>query len=221
MKSRSTSLTAAALALWPALLAAQQPTRPVPPLAARLGERAAETRDIVYFLRPPESHAFDLYHDYTETREGVDRYLNIVRAGSTVSDPSANILDTGEPLSTRILVGDQITKAGLEISEPVTPTTQVVLISFPPVKRGQSIRLRIRETYTDSARYRIDQDQLVWDRTFGRPTNAMVLPAGWYLTHSAVPATISLTDDGRIRLDFMNPRLDEIGVLVLAKRRPD
>src|SRR5262245_3314363 len=130
------------LVLWPALLAAQQPARPS--LAARLEERASQTRDIVYFLRPPESHAFDLYHDYTEAREGVDRYLNVVRAGSTVSDPSARNLDTGEPLPTRILVGDEITKAGLEIGEAVTPATQVVLISFPPVKRGQTMRLRIR-----------------------------------------------------------------------------
>jgi hypothetical protein len=30
---------------------------------------------------------------------------------------------------------------------------------------------------------------------------------------------VSLTDDGRIRLDFMNPRLDEIQVLIVAKRR--
>jgi hypothetical protein len=47
-----------------------------------------------------------------------------------------------------------------------------------------------------------------------------VLPAGWYLTHSAVPATISLTEDGRVRLDFVNPRLDQIQVLIVAKRRP-
>jgi hypothetical protein len=35
-----------------------------------------------------------------------------------------------------------------------------------------------------------------------------------------VPATISLTEDGRVRLDFVNPRLDQIQVLIVAKRRP-
>src|SRR3954464_3971197 len=64
----------------------------------RLAERAHQDRTIVYFLQPPETHSFDLYHDYTESRPGVDRYLNVVRTGSTSSKPSARVLDTGETL---------------------------------------------------------------------------------------------------------------------------
>jgi hypothetical protein len=189
-------------------------------LRGRLAERAAQTREIVYFLQQPETHAFDLYHDYTETREGVDRYLNVVRGGSTVSNPSAVLLDTGESLDTKTLKGGEITRAQVDIGEPVKPETELVLIRFPAVKKGQTSRLRISETYTDSARYRLEGDELIWDRAFGRPYNAVVLPAGWYLTHSAVPATVSLMDDGRVRLDFVNPRLDEIQVLIVARRRP-
>ena len=188
-------------------------------LRSRLGERAAQTREIVYFLQQPETHAFDLYHDYTEAREGMDRYLNVVRAGSTVSNPSAVLLDTGESLETKILRGDAITRAQVDIGEPVKPETELVLIRFPAVKKGQTSRLRISETYTDSARYRLEGDELIWDRAFGRSCNAVVLPAGWYLTQSAVPATVSLTEDGRVRLDFVNPRLDEIQVLIVARRR--
>jgi hypothetical protein len=188
-------------------------------LRSRLAERAAQTREIVYFLQQPETHAFDLYHDYTEAREGMDRYLNVVRAGSTVSNPSAVLLDTGVPLETRILKGEEITRAHVDIGEPVKPETELVLIRFPAVKKGETTRLRISETYTDSARYRLEGDELIWDRAFGRPYNAVVLPAGWYVTHSAVPATVSLTDDGRVRLDFVNSRLDEIQVLIVAKRR--
>ena len=40
-----------------------------------------------------------------------------------------------------------------------------------------------------------------------------------FLTHSAVPATVSLTADGRVRLDFVNSRPDEISVLIVARRR--
>src|SRR5215217_2657560 len=54
-------------------------------VATRLGERARQNREIVYFMQPPETHAFDLYHDYTESRVGVGTYINEVRAGSTVS----------------------------------------------------------------------------------------------------------------------------------------
>ena len=63
-------------------------------------------------------------------------------------------------------------------------------------------------------------DELVFDRSFGRPRNAVVLPAGWYLSASSIPAMVSETADGRIRLDFINPRNDEIAVLIRAKRRP-
>jgi hypothetical protein len=217
---RMARLGVALSALLASTAAAQQPKATgSAALASRLEERAIQTRDIVYFLRQPETHAFDLYHDYTETREGADKYINVVRAGSRVSNPSAFILDTGEKLTTRFLRGDEVTQAHLDIGEPVKPETEVVLIPFPAVTKGHSLRLRISETYTDSARYRVEADELIWDRSFGRATNAVVLPDGWYLTFSAVPATVSLTPDGRVRLDFVNPRLDDISVLIVARRR--
>ena len=187
--------------------------------AARPTERARQTREIVYFLRQPGSHAFDLYHDYTETREGVNTYLNVVRPGSTASNPSAFIMDTGEPLTVETLKGGAITAAGLDIGEAVKPETEVVVIRFPAVKKGQSTRLRISETYTDSARYKLENGELIWNRAFGRPANAVVLPAGWMLTHSSIPGTVSLTADGRVRIDFVNARPDQIQVVLRAQRR--
>jgi hypothetical protein len=207
--TRASLAVAAALAA--SVASAQEP--------GRLSERAHQDREIVYFLQDPASHAFDLYHDYTEDREGMDHYVNVVRPGSTVSNPSARILDTGEKLTSEILKGEAITAAKLDIGEPVRPDSEVVVVRYPPVARGASVRLRIRETYTDPARYRLEGEELVWDRSFGRPRNAIVLPAGWMLTACSIPATVSRTDDGRIRLDFVNPRPDEIAVLVKARRR--
>ena len=186
---------------------------------ARLSERAHQDRDIVYFLQPPETHAFSLYHDYTESHEGADKYLNVVREGSTVSAPSAYILDTGEKLPTKLMSGASLTAAKIDAGEPVSPTTQVVVIPFPPVKKGQSVRLRISETYTAPVSYRLDGDELVFDRSFGRARNAVVLPTGWYLTASSIPATVAQLPDGRIRLDFWNGRPDSVDVLIKAKRR--
>jgi hypothetical protein len=187
--------------------------------ADRLAERARQDREIVYFLEAPETHAFFLYHDYTESREGVDHYLNVVRKGSTASNPSARVLDTGEELKVETLKGDAVTRAGLKLDEPVGADTEVVVVRFAPVPKGGSVRLRIAETYTDPGRYRLEGDELVWDRTLGRPRNAVVLPAGWYLTACSIPATVGETDDGRIQLDFVNPRPDEIAVLLKARRR--
>ena len=188
-------------------------------VASRLAERAHQNREIVYSLRQPESGAFDLYHDYTESRVGTSTYLNIVRAGSTVSNPRARNLDTGEELGFEALKGDAITRAQLDVKD-VTPQTEVVLFKFPPVAAGTSVRLRMYETYTDTARYTVVGDELVWDRSFGRPTNAVILPAGWMLTNSSIPAAVSTQSDGRVRLDFVNPRPDEIAVLITARRRP-
>jgi len=185
----------------------------------RLSERAHQDRDIVYFLHEPETHAFSLYHDYTESREGVDKYLNVVREGSTVSDPSAYILDTGEKLMPRLMTGAELVAAKIESAEPVKSATQIAVVPFPPVKKGQSIRLRISETYTAPASYRLDGNELVFDRSLGRPRNAIVLPSGWYLTASAIPATVTQLSDGRIRLDFWNARPDSVDVLLKARRR--
>jgi hypothetical protein len=213
---------AAAVLAW-AGAAAAQPAAPkagatAEARAERLAERARQDREIVYFLKPPETHAFALYHDVTET-EGAYQYLNVVRAGSTVQEPKAVVLDTGEPLPVETLKGEAIRKAGLDIGEPVRPDSEVVVIRFPKVAPGQTLRLRISETYTDQGRYGLEGDELVFDRSFGRPRNAVVLPAGYWLTNSSIPATVSETDDGRIRLDFVNPRPDEIAVLITARKR--
>lgn len=185
----------------------------------RLSQRAHQDRDIVYFLQQPDTHAFSLYHDYTESRPGTDKYLNVVREGSTVSEPSAYVLDTGEKLPTRLMTGSELSAAKIEADEPVKPTTQIVVIPFPAVKKGQSVRLRISETYTAPASYRLDGNELVFDRRLGRSRNAVVLPDGWYLTASAIPATVTQLPDGRIRLDFWNGRPDSLDVLIKAKRR--
>jgi len=186
------------------------------PKDERLTERAHQDREIVYFLQPPETHSFDLYHDYTESRPGVDRYLNVVRPGSKASSPSARNLDTGEALRVETLRGDQVHGE----DEEIPADAEVVVARFDPVPPGGSVRIRIAETYTDPKSYRLEGDVLVFDRTFGRPRNAVVLPAGWLLTASSIPALISETPDGRIRLDFVNPRPDEIAVLIHARRRP-
>ena len=188
--------------------------------ASRLSERAHQTREIVYFLKQPETHAFDLYHDYTESREGVDRYVNVVRRGSTVSKPSARVLETGEPLPAEILRGEAIRRAGIDIGEEVRPDSEAVVIRFPAVRAGESLRLRISETYADPGSYLLEGEELVFDRNFGRPRNAVVLPAGWYVTACSIPAAVSQMSDGRIRLDFVNARPDSIDVLIKAKRRP-
>ena len=204
------------------LLAIQVATTspPSPGSDPSFSERARQDREIVYFLKPPETHSFDLYHDVTIAEVGQSTYINVVRAGSKVSNPSAVCLDTGEALKVETLRGDEITKAKIDIGEPVRADSEAAVVRFPAVARGTTTRIRIRETYTDPARYFLDGDVLIWDRSFGRPQNAVILPEGYALLRSAFPAQISLTDDNRIRLDFVNPRNDEVRALIHARKRP-
>ena len=185
----------------------------------RLSERAHQDRDIVYFLQQPETHSFSLYHDYTESRPGINGYANVVRQGSVASHPSARVLDTGEQLQAREMSGAEMIASRINTGESVPADARVVVIPFPPVQPGQTLRLRIAETYTAPASYRLEGDELVFDRSLGRPRNAVVLPSGWYCTYSAAPATISQLPDGRVRLDYWDDRPEAVDVLLKAKRR--
>lgn len=193
--------------------AGQKPTE-----RARLTERATQDRDIVYFLQEPSTNAFSLYHDYTESRPGTDKYVNVVRTGSRVSNPSAYILDTGEVLRHETLKGEAITAAKIDAGT-VTPETEIVVIHFAPVKAGQSIRLRISETYTHPESYRLDGSDLVFERNLGRVRNSVVLPKGWYLTASSIPAVVRQTPDGLTRLDFSNGRPEGIDVFIKGRKK--
>jgi hypothetical protein len=185
----------------------------------RLSERAHQDRDIVYFLQQPETHAFSLYHDYTESRVGVNGYANVVREGSVASHPSASILDTGEQLKTLEMSGAEMTASKINVGEAVAPTARVVVIPFAALQTGQTLRLRIAETYTAPVSYKLDDEELVFDRSLGRPRNAVVLPSGWYCTFSAEPATLSQLPDGRVRLDYWDERPEAVDVLIKARRR--
>src|SRR5205085_5649230 len=92
-----------------------------PSLRLPLDERAHQSREIVYFLQQPETHAFDLYHDYTESRPGVSTYTNEVRAGSKVSKPRARNLDTGEELTWNIVrtdTGSRVRPTAISAPQP-------------------------------------------------------------------------------------------------------
>ena len=187
--------------------------------AAAADERARQSREIVYELGAPETHSFAIAHDYTENRLGTASCVNVVRAGSTVSNPSARNLDTGEALRWEIVKGTEVLAAAPGTKD-VGPTTQAVIFRFPRVEAGRTTRLRIAETYTDPASYKLQPDgSLVWERTLGRAANAVILPEGWTLAGSTMPATVSETPEKRVRLDFINPRPDDLAVRIVARRR--
>ena len=187
---------------------------------ARLSERAHQDRDIVHFLQQPETSAFSLYHDYTESREGTDKYLNVVRTGSTVSKPSGKILDTGEDLKAEILTGAKMKAAGIDARRRAGRAG--------PGGRGHPLRAGEEGTVDSAAPlgnlHRAAELSPRWRRArvraeprpaaqLGRAAEGMV-----HLTELSIPAVVRQTPDGLTRVDFVNGRPDSVDVLLKAKR---
>ena len=184
-------------------------------------ERAYQDREILYELQSPESHAFRITHDYTVRKAGEKYYFNVVRAGSHVTNPESIDLDTGEKLKWEVINGKQAKERKLPITEQITDESEIVVTYLArALEPGTTNRIRLMETYADAKSYFIDGDELVWDRSFGRLRNTVVLPLGWYLTGLASPATIETLRDGRVSVYVVNPRNDDVRVYLRARRRP-
>jgi hypothetical protein len=170
-------------------------------LALLQTHRAEQDREISYWLLEPDTHQFRISHDFNVSKAGQKTVQSLIRKGSTAVTARFIDLDTGEELK----------------SYPVEGAVQADLPK--PVSEGESVRIRVLETYTDPVGYRMEGNQLVWDRTLGRPRNQVTLPSGWMLSESTVPAIITLDAEGRVVCRFTNPRNDEIHVILKARKR--
>ncbi len=181
--------------------------------------RAEQTREITYWLLDPSTHQFRISHDFTVDTPGQKYVHSFVRAGSTVSGAEVWDVDAGAKLTTYSVTGADVN--ALNFYRNRYDDDQVVVQSelLAEVGEGESTRVRVIETYTDEERYYMDGEELVWDRSLGRPYNTVKLPPGWTLTAVNIPAVISEDADGLVSLRFINPRSDSIGVVIRAQRR--
>ena len=203
-----------ALGLFAAIVVSAQNPPP------NLTERAYQDREILYELQSPDTHAFRITHDYTVRKVGEKYYFNVVRAGSHVSDPNSIDLDTGEKLKWEVINGKQAVERKLPITDSIKDDSEIVVTHLTrALEAGTTNRIRLMETYADPKSYYLDGDELVWDRSFGRLRNTVVLPPGWYLTALASPATIQTLPDGRVSVYIVNPRNDDIRAYFRARKR--
>lgn len=183
--------------------------------------RSEQDREITYWLLDPSTHQFRISHDFTITRVGQKYAHSFVRAGSQVApDSKMTDLDTGVVLKTYTVKGKDVNALGY-YPDPTDPDSIVVQGDLDrPIAEGQSVRIRVEETYTDPVGYAIDKSELVWKRTLGRPLNLVALPPDWMLTSVDVPAVVSLDSQGRVFLRFTNTRNGDIAVTLRARHRP-
>ena len=193
----------------------------IPLLAfAQFRHRAAEDLEIRYWLLDPGTHQFRISHDFTVTRVGQQSVHSFVRKGSEVAPDSKMFnLDTGEPLHTHLVKGAQVNALGY-YPTPTDPDSVVVQGDLPkPVGEGESVRIRVEETYTDPVGYTVKEGELDWTRTLGRPLNFVTLPDGWKLSAVNTPAVVTLDPQGRVTLRFTNIRPDQLNVSIRARKR--
>ncbi|HSB09755.1 MAG TPA: hypothetical protein VLM38_09755 [Blastocatellia bacterium] len=186
---------------------------------SRFTERGYQDREILYELQAPETHAFRITHDYTVRNVGERYYFNVVRAGSHVTDPESIDLDSGDSLRWETIDGKTARERKLAVGDVKDDTEIVVTHLARPLAAGTTNRIRLKETYADAKSLYLDGEELVWDRTFGRLRNTVVLPQGWYLTALSSPATIQTLPDGRVSVYIVNPRGDDVRVYLRARQR--
>jgi hypothetical protein len=189
-------------------------------IAQQSFHRAEQDREIRYWLLDPSTHQFRISHDFTVTRVGQASVHSFVRKGSVVA-PDATIidLDTGKKLHTHVVTGKEVNALGYYPTPVDADSIAVQGDLEEPIAKDHSTRVRVEETYTDAAGYFEKDGELTWTRTLGRPLNYVTLPAGWMLTSVNTPATISLDDEGRVKLRFVNIRNDELSITIKGRRR--
>ena len=192
----------------------------IPTLAFGQFHRAAQDREIRYWLLDPSTHQFAISHDFDVDKEGQASVHSFVRKGSDVKpDSKITLLDTGEPLHTHIVNGTAVNALGY-YNQKYDADTVVVQGDLPhPVGKGQSMRVRVEETYTDPVGYRMAGDELVWTRTLGRPVNFVTLPDGWMLSSLNTPAVVTLDAQGRVTMRFTNTHPGDLLVTIKARKR--
>jgi len=184
--------------------------------------RAEQDRTISYWLLDPATHQFFISHDFTVTRVGQKYVHSFVRKGSVVS-PDAKMfdLDSGTELKTYTVKGKDVNELGYYPNKVEPDSIAVQGDLRHAIAEGQSARIRVQETYTDPVGYVVEDGELVWTRTLGRPVNFVTLPSGWMLTSVNVPAVISLDEEGRLKLRFTNTRNGDLAIEIKARRRPE
>lgn len=193
----------------------------LPALAlGQFAHRAAQDLEIRYWLQDPSTHQFRISHDFTITRVGQKSVHSFVRKGSEVAPDSKMFnLDTGEPLHTHLVSGREVNALGYYPTPTDADSVVVQGDLTKAVGEGESVRIRVEETYTDPVGYVMKNGELDWTRTLGRPLNFVTLPEGWKLTAVNTPAVITLDPQGRVTLRFTGIRPDELHVTIRAGKR--
>lgn len=164
----------------------------------KLAERGFDRGKTLYDLMAPDTHLMKVSLDYVEEQKG-----NRSRAAAVegLTEVEATNLDTAKPL-----------KVVREAS------ATFVLLERPIEKERQSAHIELAGKLSDP-KYRVEEGELLFERTLKGVRNTVLLPAGWELTALSTPGTVD-TDGGRTCVRFVNGRPeDEMRVSLRARKQ--
>ena len=133
-----------------------------------------------YELLAPGSAKFRIVYDITAVTPGSTEFFNPIRKGSIATDERVTDLASGAPLKFEAVSGEAAKAAGWSDADASMDYIEVHLARPVPADGGEE-RIQIEKTYADPKSYRIEGDQIVFDRSLGIKKNAVVLPAGYGL----------------------------------------
>ena len=182
------------------------------------GQIVADDELTRYELLAPESHRFAIVYDVTTSVADARFFFNPIREGSVSTDERVVDRATGQELKWTLVKGKEAKASGLVEAtvKDEAPFIKIELAS--PVPKGGERRIRIYKTYLDAKSYRAEGDRIVFERSLSIRRNEVVLPAGYELVGSAVPAIVSTEADGRVVASFVNDRDDELPVKIEGRR---
>ncbi len=183
-----------------------------------LVDRAHQDREVVWMLGDPAASSFVVQRESTESRADARYWVDVMRGSRRVSNPVATALDTGSRLEAEVLSADDARARGIASEAELVDATQVVAVSFEPLKQGATLRLRVAEDVVDPDAYVLAGDELVFAAELTVARSRVVLPKGWWPTESAIPARVMETGDGRTALEFVNTSPTALEVAVRARK---
>jgi hypothetical protein len=170
-----------------------------------------------YELLAPGSGRFHILYEVTAIDPGATAFFNPIRRGSAASGESVRDRASGEPLRFEVVSGEAARRGGLPEADPATSYIRIYLPRPVPPEGG--VRLLIEKTYEDAKSYGLDgKDGIVFARPLGIRRNAIVLPAGYELVGSNLPAQVLSAPDGRLVVSFMHPGPDAAPLVIRARK---
>jgi hypothetical protein len=189
------------------------------PALAVAARASASDEWTLYELLAPDTHRFAITYEVAAVEPGARVFLNPIREGAVSSDERVVDASRGQPLRFRVVTGAEA-KAERLARETVKDEARFLRVELPaPVPESGEARLRIHKTYADPRAYFREGERIVFERGLSIRRNAVVLPAGYELVASSVPAIVSTEPDGRVKASFVNDRDDVLPVRLVGRSR--